>query len=36
MNQSFFTPYPADLVDLPRDVTDRGRDLWSGGEEPPA
>lgn len=36
MHQSFFAPYPADLVDLPGDVTDRGRDVWSGREEPPS
>ncbi|HOI13498.1 MAG TPA: DUF523 and DUF1722 domain-containing protein [Methanoculleus sp.] len=35
MNQSFFAPYPVELVDLPGDVTDRGRDLWNAGEDPP-
>ena len=35
MNQSFFAPYPAELVDLPEDVTDRGRDVWNNGGEPP-
>lgn len=35
MNQSFFAPYPIKLVDLPGDVTDRGRDLWDAGEGPP-
>ncbi|MDV2480848.1 DUF523 and DUF1722 domain-containing protein [Methanoculleus sp. Wushi-C6] len=35
-NQSFFAPYPAELVDLPGEVTDRGRDVWSGREEPPS
>jgi uncharacterized protein YbgA (DUF1722 family) len=34
MNQSFFAPYPIELVDLPGDVTDRGRDLWDAGEGP--
>jgi uncharacterized protein YbgA (DUF1722 family) len=36
MHQSFFAPYPAELVDLPGDVTDRGRDVWSGRDEPPS
>lgn len=36
MNQSFFAPYPAELVDLPGDVTDRGRDVWDAGEGPPS
>jgi len=35
MNQSFFAPYPIELVDLPGDATDRGRDLWDVGEDPP-
>lgn len=34
MNQSFFAPYPAELVDLPGDVTDRGRDVWNNREDP--
>ena len=33
MNQSFFAPCPAELVDLPGDVTDRGRDVWNGRGE---
>lgn len=34
MNQSFFAPYPVELVDLPGDVTDRGRDVWNSREDP--
>jgi uncharacterized protein YbgA (DUF1722 family)/uncharacterized protein YbbK (DUF523 family) len=29
MNQTFFAPYPFDLADLPEEITDRGRDMWS-------
>ncbi|KLK88508.1 cytoplasmic protein [Methanoculleus sediminis] len=34
MHQSFFAPYPAELVDLPGDVTDRGRDVWNIRADP--
>ncbi|MCM2464900.1 YbgA family protein [Methanoculleus oceani] len=34
MNQSFFAPYPVELVDLPGDVTDRGRNVWNSREDP--
>jgi len=30
MNQTFFAPYPAELADLPEEITDRGRDVWKG------
>ncbi len=36
MNQSFFAPYPAELVDLPEEITDRGRDVWNNREESPS
>jgi uncharacterized protein YbgA (DUF1722 family)/uncharacterized protein YbbK (DUF523 family) len=28
-DQTFFAPYPADLADLPEEITDRGRDMWN-------
>jgi uncharacterized protein YbgA (DUF1722 family) len=28
LNQTFFAPYPAELADLPEEITDRGRDVW--------
>jgi uncharacterized protein YbgA (DUF1722 family)/uncharacterized protein YbbK (DUF523 family) len=30
LNQTFFAPYPAELADLPEEITDRGRDVWKG------
>lgn len=30
MNQTFFAPYPAELAELPEEITDRGRDVWKG------
>ncbi|MDP3563134.1 MAG: DUF523 and DUF1722 domain-containing protein, partial [Methanoregula sp.] len=30
LNQTFFAPYPADLTDLPEEITNRGRDVWKG------
>ncbi|MBP7412166.1 MAG: YbgA family protein [Methanoculleus sp.] len=35
-NQAFFAPCPAELVDLPGEITDRGRDVWNTGEDSPA
>jgi len=35
MNQSFFAPYPVELVDLPGEITDRGRDVWNTREDSP-
>ncbi|WP_365995708.1 DUF1722 domain-containing protein [Methanoculleus sp. 10] len=35
MHQSFFAPYPAELVDLPGKITDRGRDVWNTREDSP-
>jgi uncharacterized protein YbgA (DUF1722 family)/uncharacterized protein YbbK (DUF523 family) len=34
MNQTFFAPYPAELADLPEEITDRGRDVWKGRKGP--
>ena len=31
LNQTFFAPYPAELADLPEEITDRGRDVWRAG-----
>jgi uncharacterized protein YbgA (DUF1722 family)/uncharacterized protein YbbK (DUF523 family) len=28
VDQTFFAPYPAELADLPEEITDRGRDVW--------
>jgi uncharacterized protein YbgA (DUF1722 family)/uncharacterized protein YbbK (DUF523 family) len=30
LNQTFFAPYPAELTDIPEEITDRGRDMWKG------
>ena len=30
LDQTFFAPYPAELADLPEEITDRGRDVWKG------
>jgi uncharacterized protein YbgA (DUF1722 family)/uncharacterized protein YbbK (DUF523 family) len=30
LNQTFFAPYPAELADLPEEITDRGTDVWNG------
>ena len=35
LDQTFFAPYPVTLADLPEEVTERGRDLWTG-RRPPA
>jgi uncharacterized protein YbgA (DUF1722 family)/uncharacterized protein YbbK (DUF523 family) len=34
LNQTFFAPYPVELVDLPEEITDRGRDIWKGRKAP--
>ncbi len=34
LNQTFFAPYPAELADLPEEITDRGRDVWKGKKGP--
>jgi uncharacterized protein YbgA (DUF1722 family) len=34
LNQTFFAPYPAELTDMPEEITDRGRDMWKGRKEP--
>jgi uncharacterized protein YbgA (DUF1722 family) len=34
LNQTFFAPYPAELADLPEEITDRGRDVWKGRKGP--
>ncbi len=28
MDQTFFSPYPIELSDLPEEITERGRDVW--------
>ncbi len=34
LNQTFFAPYPAELTDMPEEITDRGRDMWKGRKGP--
>jgi uncharacterized protein YbgA (DUF1722 family)/uncharacterized protein YbbK (DUF523 family) len=34
LNQTFFAPYPAELTDMPEEITDRGRDVWKGRSAP--
>jgi uncharacterized protein YbgA (DUF1722 family) len=34
LNQTFFAPYPAELTDMPEEITDRGRDMWKDRNAP--
>ncbi|OPX74585.1 MAG: hypothetical protein A4E40_01230 [Methanoregulaceae archaeon PtaU1.Bin059] len=34
MDQTFFSPYPIELADLPEEITERGRDVWRSRKSP--